>query len=248
MNNVIASFSGGKDSTAMLIRGIEDGMRIDEIVMFDTGWEFPGMMDHVRRVEKYIGRKITVVHPRRSFDYWMIDRPIKSRSDRPSEGVKKGEVFRIGNGWPSPMRRWCTREKVEAIDRHCGKADRLIGFAADEAHRTTRMKLEQTKYTKRYPLIEWGMDESACLDFCTDRGFDWGGLYEHFRRVSCFCCPLQRLGELRTLRHYYPELWGKMMDWDNRIGVHNKGFRDYATVHDMDARFAREDLQCEFCF
>ena len=111
MNKVIASFSGGKDSTAMLIRGIEEGMRIDDIVMFDTGWEFPGMMDHVRRVEKYISREITILHPRRSFEYWMIDRPIKSRFDRPAEGIKKGEVFRIGNGWPSPMRRAGVRGK-----------------------------------------------------------------------------------------------------------------------------------------
>lgn len=31
----VVSYSGGKDSTAMLIRMIEEDMRIDEIVMFD---------------------------------------------------------------------------------------------------------------------------------------------------------------------------------------------------------------------
>lgn len=37
----VASFSGGKDSTAMVLRLIEEGTPLDEIVFFDTGWEFP---------------------------------------------------------------------------------------------------------------------------------------------------------------------------------------------------------------
>lgn len=245
---VICSFSGGKDSTAMLLRAIEEGIRIDEVVMFDTGWEFPQMIEHVQRVQDYIDMEITILHSRRDFEYWMLERPIKSRKDRPECGIKKGDVFRIGNGWPSPMRRWCTREKVEAIDRYCGDATRLIGFAMDEAHRTEKIVLNSKKYQKRYPLIEWGMDEAACLKYCYDRGFDWGGLYNHFRRVSCFCCPLQRLGELRTLRLHFPDLWQKMLDWEDRIGVHNRGFRNYTSVCELDQRFAWEDRQQEFDF
>jgi len=57
----IISFSGGKDSTAMLIRMIELGMQIDEILFADTGVEFPEMYDYIREVEIYIGRKIKVV-------------------------------------------------------------------------------------------------------------------------------------------------------------------------------------------
>jgi len=241
----VASFSGGKDSTAMLLRWIEEGHPIDEVVMFDTGWEFPVMVDHVKKVQEYIGTPITILHPCRSFEHWMIDREIKSRYDRPETGIKKGEVHRIGNGWPSPMRRWCTREKVRCIDRHCGDAVRLIGFAADEAHRTERkeqkQKQKQKKYPIQYPLIEWGMNEAECLSYCTDRGFDWGGLYKHFRRVSCFCCPLQRLGELRTLRRHFPDLWKQMLSWEDRMGSHNRGFKDYTSVRDLDARFFREE-------
>ena len=39
----VASFSGGKDSTAMVLRLIEEDWPLDEIVFFDTGWEFPQM-------------------------------------------------------------------------------------------------------------------------------------------------------------------------------------------------------------
>ena len=54
----VVSFSGGKDSTAMLLRMIEEGMRVDLILFCDTGLEFPAMYDHIGKVEKYINRPI----------------------------------------------------------------------------------------------------------------------------------------------------------------------------------------------
>ena len=60
----IASFSGGKDSTAMLLKLIEEDWPLDDIVFFDTGWEFPQMLDHIDRVEQYIRRPITRLQPR----------------------------------------------------------------------------------------------------------------------------------------------------------------------------------------
>ena len=65
-----------------------------------------------------------------------------------------------------------------------------IGIAADEPKRVKHAY---------YPLVEWGMTEKDCLDYCYAHGFDWGGLYEIFHRVSCWCCPLQPLSELRKL-------------------------------------------------
>lgn len=37
----VVSFSGGKDSTAMLLWMLELGMTVDEIIFCDTGVEFP---------------------------------------------------------------------------------------------------------------------------------------------------------------------------------------------------------------
>ena len=51
----IVSFSGGKDSTAMLLMMIENN-KIDEIIFLDTTVEFPQMYEHIEKVEKYIGR------------------------------------------------------------------------------------------------------------------------------------------------------------------------------------------------
>ena len=52
----VVSLSGGKDSTAMLLRMLEEGMPVDIILFCDTGMEFPGLYNHIDQLEKYIGR------------------------------------------------------------------------------------------------------------------------------------------------------------------------------------------------
>ena len=236
VKNTIVSFSGGKDSTAMLLEMLERGEKIHSVVGFDTGWEFPSMMEHWDKVEAYTGIKIVRLKPNQPFEYWLFDRPVCRRGET--------EPYRKGNGWPSAMRRWCTREKVNAIERHLRSIpDKVVcvGYAADETSRMTKPTLKEKKYPIRYPLIEFGIDEARALRICKSHGFDWGGLYEHFNRVSCFCCPLQPLPELRTLRHKFPELWQKMKDWDKRCAGNNPGFYMYQTVEEVDRRFAEED-------
>ena len=234
----IISFSGGKDSTAMALLMLENDIPIHSVVAFDTGWEFPGMYDHWRLFEKKTGLKIQVLKPKWSFVYWMFERPIVAR-----KGPNKGKVHIFGNGWPSFTRRWCTREKVTQIEKFkktIGNAISCIGIAWDEQHRAKNTD------TKRYPLIEWGITEKQALKICRNYGFDWSGLYDVFDRVSCYCCPLQKLGDLRLLRRYYPEQWNQMLEWDAMRPASNKGFLKYKTVHDLDRRFACEDKQKTF--
>ena len=54
MSKIIVSFSGGKDSTWMLLELIRRSEHIDEVVFFDTGWEFPQMLRHVEKIKKLV--------------------------------------------------------------------------------------------------------------------------------------------------------------------------------------------------
>jgi len=242
VENQIVSLSGGKDSTAMLLMMIERGEKIHSAVFFDTGWEFPEMQVHLDQLESMVDIPIVRLVPERSFDYWMYERQVIAR-----KGSMKGKVHRIGNGWPSPMRRWCTRQKVDAIKKYTKtilNVVECIGYAYDEPRRYENVSKSMQKNTKkrRFPLVEYGVTESDAIRYCKLKGFDWGGLYDVFDRVSCFCCPLQRIGELRKLRDHYPEIWDKMLSMDASIPGHNKGFRGYESVKDLDRRFANEKL------
>ena len=231
----IASMSGGKDSTAMVLRLIEENMPLDEIVFFDTGWEFPEMYEHLDKFERYSGRKITRLHPADSFDYTMCERPIV-RNKKSSPMHRK--IYRLGNGWPSFFCRWCTREKVTALNAYCDDSFQYVGIAYDEQK---RMK------ERIYPLNKWEMTELDCLIYCRGRGFNWRGLYDHFSRVSCFCCPLKGLKDFRTLRNNYPELWIRMLKMGSNVTIPiGQRFWHGLTIEELDKRFATEDRQGRF--
>ena len=57
---VIVKFSGGKDSTVMLLEMIERGERIDKIVFHDTLLEFHEMYEYVALIERLTGRKVII--------------------------------------------------------------------------------------------------------------------------------------------------------------------------------------------
>lgn len=103
-----------------------------------------------------------------------------------------------------------------------------VGIAYDEQKRAR---------DKQYPLIEWQMTEKDCLKYCYDRGFDWDGLYEHFTRLSCFCCPLQKINHLRNLYFYYPELWQEMKRMDK---LANNKFRPDYSIDELEEKFEKE--------
>jgi len=211
MTNII-SLSGGKDSTAMLLMMREKKIKIDHIVFFDTGWEFPEMYKHIDKLEKYIGRGIIRLKYKTSFD----------------EGFKK-------YGFASFNRRWCTARKIDSINKFCNGRKpfmQWIGYSFDE-----RKRIKKT-IGYCYPLVDWKILEDDALKYCHKKGFDWDGLYKKYKRVSCWNCPLQSLSDLKALWKYFPELWVKLIkmqeqsEWQFRL--------DY-TLEELDERFRREE-------
>lgn len=240
----VLSLSGGKDSTALglewLKRHQQDPVTypLHEVVYCDTWMEFPAMVEHINRLERIFteaGIKFTRVQHEKTFEYFMFEYQ-PERNNPELQG-------RTGWSWPGPKARWCTAIlKYRLINEHLAHLRKqytviqLIGLAADETNRLQRKHNQDP--THRHPLAEWGWTEADCLKYCYDHGFDWGGLYEIFHRVSCWCCPLQSLEELRKLRKHFPDLWARLLDMEHRTW---RTFRADYSVDQLEIRFQFEE-------
>ena len=224
--NHIVQFSGGKDSTCMLLMMLERGMQIDDIIFCDTGMEFPAMYEHIAQVRQYIkpyGKDITILKAEHSFEWYMNEKPRK-------DGGK-------GWGWSSMFNRWCTKALKTSVQKEYCKTKEpyisYIGIAYDEPKRHLNIA-----DNVRHPLYEWKITEAQALSFCYAHKFYGGGIYKDFKRVSCWCCPLKSLEELRVLYSKYPELWQRLKDMDSR--AFNSFKADYSVL-DLEKRFKAEE-------
>ena len=216
----IASVSWGKDSLAMLLKLMDLGEPLDEVVFFDTGMEFQAIYDTRDRAVPLLRRKgihYTELRPRHPMWWSMFCRPVKKRGT--------STVHRHGYGWCGGVCRWGTTEKQRALDNYSEamRAVVYVGIAADE---TARLEKEVKAY-KRHPLAEWGMAESDCLAYCYDKGFAWTEddvpLYDVLDRVSCWCCRNKNLKELRAIHDYLPGYWERLVAMEQVLGPMKKG-------------------------
>lgn len=231
----IVSFSGGKDSTAMLLRLMELGEQIDEVLFCDTYKEFPAMYKHIEKVRDLVeskGIKFTTIKSEKDFDYYLLEHKPNRKKDKYSECS--------GYSWCSFCSRWCSQLlKIQVIKKYLKEKKNLIQYVGIAADETKRLEREIAKKdNKLFPLVEWGWTEQDCLNYCYEKGFDWDGLYTHFKRVSCWCCPLQSLEELRALRKHYPALWNELKELDKQTW---RKFRKEATVAELEVRFDLEE-------
>lgn len=194
------SFSGGKDSTAMLIRMIELGYEIDEIVFADTGFEFPELYEYIDKIEKHIGRKITRLKPQdKLWEKWFYGEV--------SRGANKGNV----RGFPLfayPC--WYSREsKIKPLQKHMVDAKNIyVGIAFDEQQRCS-----EDDFIK-YPLVEWQWTEEDCANYLNEKGL-MNPLYKNYNRLGCFFCQKQSISSLYALWKTNKELWNKAKWWDS---------------------------------
>ncbi len=226
----MVSFSGGKDSSAMLIRMLELGWQVDRILFADTGKEFPEMYEHIKKMDDWLQDKykmcVETFVPDKTYDDWFYGK------------ITRGHLKGRRRGWPLLLHHcWWSREsKFKVLDPIIGKHNvRYLGFAFDEPKRC------KPKPNYAYPLAQWGWTEAKCLEYLTEKGLD-SPLHHNFKRTGCFHCVKQGKKSLMTLCEKYPELW-KITKCYDAESPHN--FNPNFTLEEIEEMV--RDLEKQLC-
>lgn len=198
----VVQFSGGKDSTALVLWAIEQ-WGDDFLPMFcDTGWEHPFTLAYVETINQRLlgGRLVTL------------------RSEVYPDGmvqlvVKKKRV-------PSAKARFCTDElKTEPSCLYVrdlpDEATVYQGIRADESKK--RSDDGPRFFSDRYdcwierPLYHWTAEQVFAMH--KKHGIEPNPLYKlGAGRVGCFPCVQVNHAELKRMSQTLPEIWDRMAE------------------------------------
>ena len=218
----IASCSFGKDSLAMVLKLIEKDYPLDEVIFFDTGMEFQAIYNNVEKLSKILFDKkikFSILKDKYSFEFNAFQREVH----------KKDGTIAYGYDWCGGGRRWATASKLSAIKRHYIEnynkevIIEYVGIASDESDRIEKYRIKRMNYIKIYPLVEWGMTENDCLNYCYKQGWNWKengtDLYQILDRVSCWCCVNKNQKKIKNIMMYLPEYWERIKVYERRCGI-----------------------------
>lgn len=245
------SLSGGKDSLALFLKILDEGVRLDEVVTVDLGDEYQATYDTLLFVASICLKE------RIKFTVLSIPEMEEYQKYREATGIEMSSfefmVFEHekqngcrGYGWCGKQR-WGTAIKRQLLNGYYQSLERFVieyvGIAADEVW---RIDIKPHKnYAKSYPLIKWRMTEADCLEYCYQHGVQWRQsgirLYDILDRVSCQHCQQKNLKELRNIKRYLPELWESFKEWQGKIEFAYRS--DGKTIFDLDKRFTEEEKQ-----
>ena len=210
---IIANVSGGRDSTAMVVKWLELGNTLDYILFCDTGYEFEDMYEYIDKLDSYLkkefNKSITRLDSSKEIEKWAFQKPI-------AKGMYKDRL----RGIPKTIgKEYCTREtkvyptKRFVIDKSPNKFKNiaLIGYTYNEVEKGRISNLDYA--ISKYPLHEWRYNESEVDSFLKKRGIH-NPLYNHFTRTGCFFCPKQSKRSLYTLYKHYPKYFKIMLEWE----------------------------------
>lgn len=187
----IAAFSGGKDSTAMILAMLDRGEAIDGLLVTPTGDELPDLWSHWDSIAARVGCEL--IRPR---------------------APTLRECIDATGGLPNFRMRWCTRMiKIQPLIAWAkSQADIVVvcvGLRADEPE---RRGVISESIACRFPLREYGMGITEVRQVLARHGV------EVPKRTDCARCYHQRIGEWWDLWRNHPDIFDDAIADEQRTG------------------------------
>ena len=140
---------------------------------------------------------------------------------------KIGPQEKFCNNYPPCREVWASGKKVV----------KFIGYDAGEHYRSNKVLLRDLadpKYSKWYPLMEWGWDREACIRAIEAAGLPQPG------KSSCFFCPSMRAEEIIDLREHYPDLFRRALALEDNARANLKTVQGLGRNYSWRERFGKE--------
>lgn len=186
------AFSGGKDSLVVLdiARKVAPDIKV---VYNNSSVEFPETLMYVKRLEKEWDLDLTMTHPKVSF-FKMVK----------------------AKGWATHEDRWCCgpfkeNPASEFLEEN-GIVAELTGTTRTESIYRRSLKPFKMPSKKPYiirvnPIYDW--NEQEVWRYIESNELPYNPLYDlGYRRVGCWCCPLNGPSHYKRLKKTHPSLSG----------------------------------------
>ena len=219
---VVVSYGGGTNSTALLIKLVQDGEKVDLILFADTGGESPETYAYIAMFSKWLQERgypaiKTLYYTNKDGERQTLESELLRAETLPSPcyGWKRcSQKYKGG-----VIEKCCNNhDPFKSTWKHCEKVIKVIGYDAGERRRKDGAEIytnTDKKYTYRYPLIdEWDWGRSECVKAIQDAGLPLPG------KSSCFFCPNMKKKEIVALHKNHPDLFARAVEIERR-GRHN---------------------------
>jgi hypothetical protein len=207
---VMAAYGGGTNSTAMIIKWLQDGNNIDLILFADTGAEKPHTYDYVEY-----------------FSSWLVDNYGISIVTVRSTGktlyqdcIDRKALPSLAYGFKTCSQRFKLQPQDKYLNNHAlaktlwkkgEKITKLVGFDAGEDHRIKNY--DDKKYTTIYPLVDADIDRDGCIEIIVRAGLKLPG------KSACYFCPSSRPSEVLKMGDEYPDLLKKAVEMEKNANL-----------------------------
>ena len=239
----VASWSGGKDSTATIILAHEKNEPLDLIVfsevMFDReiSGELPEHIEFIHRCIKVFaewGYKTEIL--RSDVTYMDVFNHVLKRSRKP-ERIGKKQGFPMAG--KCKINRDCKLRPIKQFEKDHPDTIHYVGIAIDEPKRLERLKPNCISL-----LAKYRMSEADAYELCEI--YDMlSPVYTFAKRGGCWFCPNAGDRELRHLRNYHRELWDKLIELERQENLLGWCWNTLKRtgIQDKERQFNLEDQQ-----